>query len=162
MNNNQKIFNAYIIEIYKYIAKKAHMFYNPKNYTKEDIKECNDKIYAAFNMYENIRNTIFEPKIRLLKNKKFTCSLNEGENIFPCIGSFKYRNILFPIYADDYGMTDFTEIYVNNHWIQIDTMYDWYYAIDMYTDLDRFISASTIEECEKILDDLTESDWFSA
>ena len=162
MTNSKKVFNAYIIEIYKYIAKKAHIFYNPKKYTKEDVKECNDKIVSAFNLYEEIRSSAFIPKIKIRKNNKFNCSLNDKNNSFPCIGSFKYRNKIFPIFADDYGMTDFTEIYVNNNWVQIDTMWDWYYAIDYYLDLNRFLSASTTRDCENILQEIQESDWFSA
>ena len=162
MTNSKKVFNAYIIEIYKYIAKKAHIFYNFKKYTKEDVKECNDKIVSAFNLYEEIRASAFIPKIKIRKNNKFNCSLNDENNTFPCIGSFKYRNKIFPIFADDYGMTDFIEIKVKDKWIQIDTLYDWYYAIDLYYDLDRFISASTVEECEKILQEIEKSNWFSA
>lgn len=160
MTKQQQIMSAYIMEMYKYMAKKAHMLNHTDIYTKEDFIDCNAKISGAFQLFEEIRNTIFTPKIKMLKNKDFTCSLNEGDNIFPCMGSFKYRNQVFPIYADDYGMTDFTEIKVKDKWIQIDTLYDWYYAIDLYYDLDRFLSASTVKECEQILTDLIESDWF--
>ena len=98
---------------------------------------------VAFSMYQELRLDC-EDGIPLLKD----CLSRNEEQIrdippykfdngyeCPCCGILQYRGHDFPVYIDDYGMSDF--IVFGGNEIQISSLggeCDWYYPIDLILD----------------------------
>ena len=98
---------------------------------------------VAFSMYQELRLDC-EDGIPLLKD----CLSRNEEQIrdippykfdngyeCPCCGILQYRGHDFPVYIDDYGMSDF--IVFGGNEIQISSVggeCDWYYPIDLILD----------------------------
>lgn len=98
---------------------------------------------VAFNVYQNVRRYCDEPLPSLYREHKvdhgrkevFGPYKGESGSEFPCLGSFKYRDLEFPVYDDVYGMSMFT-VY-DGHIVQVDSFggeTDWYYELDRLID----------------------------
>lgn len=98
---------------------------------------------VAFNVYQNARRYCDEPLPSLYREHKvdhgrkeaFGPYKGESGSEFPCLGSFKYRDLEFPVYDDVYGMSMFT-VY-DGHIVQVDSFggeTDWYYELDRLID----------------------------
>lgn len=98
---------------------------------------------VAFHMYQDMRHFCPEGMPSLYKDCPIDSSRegafgplkDESGEEYPCCGSFKYRDLEFPVYRDDYGMSMFT-IY-EGHGVQVDSFggeTDWYYELDRLID----------------------------
>lgn len=98
---------------------------------------------VAFHVYQHARCYCQEPLPSLYRDHEidhdrkeaFAPYKGENDSEFPCLGSFTYRNLEFPVYDDDYGMSMFT-VY-DGHIIQVDSFggeTDWYYELDRLID----------------------------
>ena len=104
-------------EAWKYAKEVAFQMYQQLRYFCEDgIPKYSDCFYYSSDL-----------KIKPFKT--------EDNTKFPCIGLLKYRGQEFPIYNDDYGMSNF--IVINKIPITVDSFggeTDWYYIIDRFID----------------------------
>lgn len=99
---------------------------------------------VAFQMYQTLRHRCDDGTPSLYKDCKIDESRKDafppykhegGTTEFPCVGTFRYRDMEFPVYNDDYGMSYFTVC--DGHDLQIDSFggeMDWYYVLDKYID----------------------------
>lgn len=110
-------------------------FYNE---TAESWKHAKE---VAFQMYQHLRYFCEDgiPKYSdcfyYSSDLKIKPYKTEDNTKFPCIGILKYRGQEFPIYNDDYGMSNF--IVINKLPITVDSFggeTDWYYIIDKFID----------------------------
>jgi len=91
-------------------------YYCEDGYPGRECFDYNDKIISAYKPYEMTSEAGITTK-------------------FPCIGLLKYRDNVYPIYNDDYGMQDF--IVVDGHSITVDSFgggIDWWYVLDKIID----------------------------
>lgn len=113
-------------------------FYKESPETWKHAKE------VAFDMYQSLRHWCEDGSPSLYRDCRIDESrkgahkpykFDKGEMEYPCVGAFTYRGIEFPVYNDDYGMSEFTVF--EGHVIQIDSFggeTDWYYMLDKYID----------------------------
>ena len=149
----KRIYKAYLFRISLILNKKRHWI--AKKYSQNEIEFCDQKISACFNVYEDMRSLLFDfpeyyKEIDSTKADKFVSAHDTPENTFPCIGTFVYKNVEYPVFMDDYAMTDFIEVDGKT----VDLNWDWWYAIDCYRERDVFLDTDTVEKCDKVLDQL--------
>lgn len=104
----------------------------------EDWKHAKE---VAFLLYQDFRCLFgFIPSLDECLNREKKAGIPpykfEGNDTeFPCEGVLEYRDMEFPVYYDDYGMSLFAV--VNGVSVQIDSLggeTDWYYEFDKILD----------------------------
>ena len=99
---------------------------------------------VAFQMYQDLRY-LCEGGIPSIRGDRMIDESRKGDYApykqegnpteFPCVGAFTYRGREFPVYSDDYSMSEF--VVCDGREIQIDSFggeTDWYYMLDKYID----------------------------
>lgn len=112
---------------------KALAFYKETPESWRHVKE------AVFMMYQNTRRLVGDvPSLHDLMTfegkEKHPPHVIDGTE-FPCLGILRYRDMEFPVYNDDYGMSAF--IVLDGRVVQVDSFggeTDWYYVLDGFID----------------------------
>lgn len=156
----KRVYILYLNRIGNILQKKLHYLkrvakeenINKKEEMLKKILDCNTEINSCFYLYEDILGRVFTPdayeKIDSTTADKFKCSLDTEDYCFNCFGSFYYKNVEYPAFIDDYGMSDFIEF----DGTTLDLNLDWWYIIDCKNELDKFLDSDTEDNCSKAID----------